>query len=200
MGRYKSLGSLKSFLWYAPQLFGACLRYSHTLSFLRAQPREGLPWWLRQKESARSAGDPIQSLNREDTLEKGKTYTLQYSCLENPMDKAFILAPLDCHKIPQTRWFKAIGIYSLKALEAGSLKSRCQQGCIPLKSLKKDPSLLRPNITINTWCPCRVTPLLTSIIMKEAACLAPSDGVPFLCVCPNVLFLTRTPAIVLSPP
>ena len=47
MGRCKSLGSLKSFLWYAPQLLGAnILCFIHILSFLRAHHREWLQWWL----------------------------------------------------------------------------------------------------------------------------------------------------------
>ena len=29
----------------------------------------------------------VQSLGREDTLEKGMANPLQYSCLENPMDR-----------------------------------------------------------------------------------------------------------------
>ena len=36
MARCKSLGSLKSFIWYVPQLPGACILYSHILSFVRA--------------------------------------------------------------------------------------------------------------------------------------------------------------------
>ena len=47
VGRCKSLGSLKSFLWYAPQLLGAnILCFIHILSFLRAHHREWLQWWL----------------------------------------------------------------------------------------------------------------------------------------------------------
>ena len=42
MGRCKSLGSLKSFLWYAPQLSGASILCFHFLSFLRAHHREWL--------------------------------------------------------------------------------------------------------------------------------------------------------------
>ena len=46
---------------------------------------EGLPWWLRQKESACSAGDLglIPGLGRSPG--EGNGYPLQYSCLENPM-------------------------------------------------------------------------------------------------------------------
>ena len=39
------------------------------------------------KESACKAGDRIQSLGLEDPLEKGIGNPLQYSCLENSMDR-----------------------------------------------------------------------------------------------------------------
>ena len=45
MGRYKSLGSLKSFLWCAPQLPGASMWYFHILSCLRAHRGE----WLQSE-------------------------------------------------------------------------------------------------------------------------------------------------------
>ena len=41
-GRCKSLGSQKSFLWYASQLPGASILYFHFLSFLRSKHREWL--------------------------------------------------------------------------------------------------------------------------------------------------------------
>ena len=41
-GRCKSRGSLKSFLWYAPQLSGASILCFHILSFLRAHRWEWL--------------------------------------------------------------------------------------------------------------------------------------------------------------
>ena len=46
MGRCKSLGSLKSFLWYAPQLAGTSILYFHILSLLRAHRRE----WLQSDD------------------------------------------------------------------------------------------------------------------------------------------------------
>jgi len=51
---------------------------------------QGLPQWLSKKESACNAGDQVLSPGREDPLEKGMaTHScLEYSCLENPMDKA----------------------------------------------------------------------------------------------------------------
>ena len=47
----------------------------------------GLPWWLSGKESACNAGDLgfIYGLGRSPGGENGNP--LQYSCLENPMDR-----------------------------------------------------------------------------------------------------------------
>ena len=39
------------------------------------------------KGSACTAGDWFRSLSQEDTLEKGVANLLQYSCLEDPMDR-----------------------------------------------------------------------------------------------------------------
>ena len=39
------------------------------------------------KESACNAGDPVQSLGREDSHRGGNGNPPQYSCLENPMDR-----------------------------------------------------------------------------------------------------------------
>ena len=47
----------------------------------------GFPGGSDGKESAYSAGDQVQSLGWEDPLEKGMTYPLQYSCLENSMSR-----------------------------------------------------------------------------------------------------------------
>ena len=47
----------------------------------------GLPWWLSAKESAWNAGD-TGSIT-ESARSPGEEYgnPLQYSCLENPMDR-----------------------------------------------------------------------------------------------------------------
>ena len=50
----------------------------------------GFPWWLSSKESACSAGDAggtgsIPGLGRFPG--EGNGYPLQYSCLDNPMDR-----------------------------------------------------------------------------------------------------------------
>ena len=44
-----------------------------------------LPWWLSGTESACNAGDP--GLGGEDPPGEGNGNPLQYSCLENPMDR-----------------------------------------------------------------------------------------------------------------
>ena len=47
----------------------------------------GLPWWLSGKESTYNAGDAglIPGLGRSPG--EGNGNSLQYSCLENPMDR-----------------------------------------------------------------------------------------------------------------
>ena len=51
-------------------------------------PLNGLPCWLSGKESAYNVGDPgsIPGLGRSPGGGNGNP--LQYSCLENPMDRA----------------------------------------------------------------------------------------------------------------
>ena len=56
-----------------------------------AVPHRGLPWWLSDKESAFGATDTgdlgsIPGLGRSSVGRTGNP--LQYSCLENPMDRA----------------------------------------------------------------------------------------------------------------
>ena len=48
----------------------------------------GFPGGSDGKASAYNAGDPASTLGREDPREKEMaTHSLQYSCLENPMDR-----------------------------------------------------------------------------------------------------------------
>ena len=42
---------------------------------------------MARTEPAYSAGDQVQFLSQEDPLEDGMATLLQYSCLENPMDR-----------------------------------------------------------------------------------------------------------------
>ena len=47
----------------------------------------GLPWWLDGKESACNAGDPGSIPESERSPGEGNGYLLQYSCLENAMNR-----------------------------------------------------------------------------------------------------------------
>ena len=53
----------------------------------------GLPWWLSYKESACNAGDPGWIPGSGRSPGEGNGYPLQYSCLENPMDRGAWWAP-----------------------------------------------------------------------------------------------------------
>ena len=80
MGRCKSLGSLKSFLWCAPEVSGASILCFHILSFLRAHQLilEGyiandcdilcLPIWL---EIFHFSSCPLVPIEREHNLNTG---------------------------------------------------------------------------------------------------------------------------------
>ena len=46
-----------------------------------------LPWWLSGKESACNARDPGSIPGSGRSPEEGNGNPLQYSCLENPMDR-----------------------------------------------------------------------------------------------------------------
>ena len=48
---------------------------------------DGLPWWLSSKESACNAGDASSIPGLGRSLGGGHGNPLQYSCLENPMDR-----------------------------------------------------------------------------------------------------------------
>ena len=48
--------------------------------------RVGLPWWLSRKESACMQEMWVQSLS-QDSPGEGNGNSLQYSCLESPMDR-----------------------------------------------------------------------------------------------------------------
>ena len=52
----------------------------------------GLPWWFSGKESvcnAGDAGDTGSILGSGRSLGEGNDNPLQYSCLENPVDRGF---------------------------------------------------------------------------------------------------------------
>ena len=47
----------------------------------------GLPWWLSGKESTGNAGDTVLIPGLGRSPGGGHGNSLQYSCLENPMDR-----------------------------------------------------------------------------------------------------------------
>ena len=70
---------IHTFFWFIPQIFIKHLIYA--LASLVAQTVKNLPA-MRETQ--------VRSLGQEDPLEKEMaTHPLQYSCLENPMDKGF---------------------------------------------------------------------------------------------------------------
>ena len=52
----------------------------------------GLPWWLSNKEFACNIGDLGSIPGSGRSLGEGNGNPLQYSCLENPMDRGACLA------------------------------------------------------------------------------------------------------------
>ena len=52
------------------------------------------------------------------------------------LSKTVLVSKSCCEKAPQAEWLQTIEIYSLKVLEAGSSRSRCQQGCTPSESAR----------------------------------------------------------------
>ena len=47
----------------------------------------GFPWWLSDKESASNVRDPGSIPGSGTSPGERNSYPLQYSCLENPMDR-----------------------------------------------------------------------------------------------------------------
>ena len=105
MGRFKSLGSLKSFPSYAAQLSGGSMLWFSHSEFLSAHHRE----WLQpngcqvagilllsergfhsssdSKESTCNARDLGSIPGSGRSPGQGNGYTFQYLCLGNPMDR-----------------------------------------------------------------------------------------------------------------
>ena len=67
----------------------------------------GLPWWLRGKESpcsAEAAGDLRSIPGSGRSPEEGNGNPLQYSCLENPMDREAWWATVHTITRSRTQW------------------------------------------------------------------------------------------------
>ena len=80
-------------LW-VPKSFDQCLNTTSTPPWI--YPSLGLPGWLSGKESSCSAGDAGDEGSipeSEGSPAEGNGNPLQYSCLENPMDKVSLASP-----------------------------------------------------------------------------------------------------------
>ena len=58
-----------------------------SIAFMITTPYRGLPWWFSGKESACNAGDLGSIPGLGISPERGNGNPLQYSCLENPVDR-----------------------------------------------------------------------------------------------------------------
>ena len=59
----------------------------------------GLSWWLSGNESACSAGDPGSIPGSGKSPERGNGNALQYSCLENPMDRGPLAGSMGSQRV-----------------------------------------------------------------------------------------------------
>ena len=64
----------------------------------------GLPQWLRGKQSTFNAGDTGSVPGLERSPGEGNGNPLQYSCLENPMDRGAWWATVHGVAKSRTRW------------------------------------------------------------------------------------------------
>ena len=92
----------------------------------------------------------VRHLGREEPLEKGNGHPLQYSCLENAMDRGAWWDTVhgvtnESDTIEQlnnnNKWLITTDIYSLTVQEATSQKSRVSRAALPLEALRQTPSL-----------------------------------------------------------
>ena len=81
MGTGEGMGQSGNPTFYT--LYGCVCACMHTSICVM----ERLPWWLSGKESACNAGDVGLILGLGRSPEEGNGKPLQYSCLENPMDR-----------------------------------------------------------------------------------------------------------------
>ena len=62
-------------------------RQAGVIFYGRISSLKRLPWWLTGKESACNVRDPGSITGLGKSPGEGNAYLLQYSCLENPMDR-----------------------------------------------------------------------------------------------------------------
>ena len=83
---------LFSFAFYFVNLLSLLSIHMCSQEFRSLYVKDGTPWWLSGKESTCSTAgfDPASGFDagQKDPPGRGHGNPLQYSCLENPMDKA----------------------------------------------------------------------------------------------------------------
>ena len=76
----------------------------------------GFPWWLSSKESANNAGNAGSISGSGTTPREGNGNPLQYSCLENPMDRGAWRSIVHEVSINTINWFIHAILYPYSVL------------------------------------------------------------------------------------
>ena len=103
MRQWPGIGTVMVGKQRAGRVYGAVGVCGHSLSIdffsCKIRRKEGLPWWLRG--SACNAADPDSIPGSGRSPGEGNGYPLQYSCLENSMDRGAWQATV--HDIAKSR-------------------------------------------------------------------------------------------------
>ena len=101
-----------AWLWYYEQLITGW-----EIPYAGCTPKRGLPRWLSGKESACNAGDPGDTVAIPGLGRSGGRLgnPLQYSCLENPMERGAWRATVPRVTQSQT-WLKWLSMYTQEGL------------------------------------------------------------------------------------
>ena len=134
MGKYKSLGSLEPFLWYAPQLSGANLPCFHTLSLLCSGLTVGSSCSLTAAAAAKSLqscptlcdidgsppGSHVPGILQARTLEWvaiSFSSAWKWKVKVKPLSRVWLSDPKDC-SLPGS---SVHGVFQARVLEWGAI-------------------------------------------------------------------------------
>ena len=159
MGRCKSLGSLKSFLWYASQLSGASILCFLTLSLLRVHRRGACSCWLLDGGHPASTLSPLRAHRQ--------AWWLQHPLLTDMAGNIFYSQPLDTHAyIFQEKVFLKVWYITLKQ---GELTFDTDIIFCPLFSIHKlNFSVKFANSGVHLF---QSSPFPRCVIVSEQSCL-----------------------------